>query len=139
VTFEGLREFPGGYDEYLQHFGVDHLDREAVARAALETKRRAQSNAAELDTSSWEDQKKLRNRKKLLPKLRSDVEASISAAEERQKAIQASYASPGFFETASPAELDRLKAEERTLATQIDSLMAQWEALEEESLQLENV
>jgi ATPase subunit of ABC transporter with duplicated ATPase domains len=140
VTFEGLREFPGGYDEYLQHFGVDHLDREAVARAALETKRRAQSDAAELEaTSSWEDQKKLRNRKKLLPKLRSDVEAAISVAEQRQKAIQASYASPGFFESTSHAELDRLKAEERTLATQIDSLMAQWEALEEETLQLENV
>ena len=142
VTFDGLREFPGGYDEYIQAFGVDHLDREAVARAAQQSKaqRRAEAELTEASpelTASWEEQKKLRNRKKLLPKLRSDLEASIDVAERRQKEIQAAYASPGFYETKTPAELELLRKEERTLAEQVEALMAQWEAIEAESTELE--
>jgi ATPase subunit of ABC transporter with duplicated ATPase domains len=141
VTFDGLREFPGGYDEYIQHFGVDHLDREAVARAAQQSK--AQRREMELIepslelTASWEDQKRLRNRKKLLPKLRSDLEASIDVAERRQKEIQAAYASPGFYETKTPAELELLRKEEIALAAQVEVLIAQWEAIEAESAELE--
>ncbi len=142
VTFDGLREFPGGYDEYIQHFGVDHLDREAVARAAQQSKaqRRAEVELTEPSlelTASWEEQKRLRNRKKLLPKLRSDLEASIDVAERRQKEIQAAYASPGFYETKTPAELELLRKEEIALAAQVEVLIAQWEAIEAESTELE--
>jgi ATPase subunit of ABC transporter with duplicated ATPase domains len=145
VTFDGLREFPGGYDEYLQYFGVDHLDREAVARADQQSKqeqretRRREAEAAAAGTPSWDEQKRLRNRKKLLPKLRSDVEAAISAAEQRLKDIQADYASPGFFEGKTQAELTALRAEEQELGRRIDSLMAEWESIELESAQLENI
>lgn len=144
VTFDGLREFPGGYEEYLQHFGVDHLDREAVARAAQQSKQeQRETRRREADggpgTPSWDEQKRLRNRKKLLPKLRSDVEAAISAAEERLKDIQAAYASPGFFEGKTQAELSVLRSEEQELAQRIDALMAEWETIELESAQLENI
>ena len=144
VTFDALREFPGGYDEYLQHFGVDHLDREAVARAAQQSKqeqretRRREADAVP-GTPSWDEQKRLRNRKKQLPKLRSDVEAAIAAAEQRLKDIQAAYASPGFFDGKTQAELGTLRTEEQQLAQRIDALMAEWETIELESAQLENI
>jgi ATPase subunit of ABC transporter with duplicated ATPase domains len=143
VTFDGLREFPGGYDEYLQQFGVDHLDRETVARAAQQSKaqqkeeRREEAGAQ--GTPSWEEQKRLRNRKKQLPKLRADVMDAIAAAEQRQKDIQAAYASPGFFENKTQAELNELKAEEQELERRIEGLMQEWEGIELESTQLENV
>jgi ATPase subunit of ABC transporter with duplicated ATPase domains len=145
VTFDGLQEFPGGYDEYLQHFGVDHLDREAVMRAARDAKaetreaRRADVDAALPGTPSWEEQKRLRNRKKLLPKLRADVESAIAAAEQRQKDIQAAYAAPGFFDGKSQAELSQLRDEERQLAQRIEALFAEWESIEVESAQLEGI
>jgi ABC-type multidrug transport system ATPase subunit len=141
VTFDGLREFPGGYDEYLQHFGVDHLDREAVVRAARDAKaetreaRRADVEASAPGTPSWEEQK----RKKLLPKLRADVESSIAAVEQRQKDIQAAYASPGFFDGKSQAELSQLRDEERQLAQRIEALFVEWESIELESAQLEGL
>jgi ATPase subunit of ABC transporter with duplicated ATPase domains len=143
VTFDGFREFPGGYDEYLQQFGVDHLDREAVARAAQQAKsvekdaRRDEATAQ--GTPSWEDQKRLRNRKKLLPKLRADVEDAIAAAELRQKEIQATYAVPGFFEGKTQAELTKLRDEEQTLVRRVEALMLEWEGIELESAQLEDV
>ncbi|HWO07898.1 MAG TPA: ABC-F family ATPase, partial [Polyangiaceae bacterium] len=144
VTFDGLREFPGGYEEYLQHFGVDHLDREAVARAAQQSKqeqRDARRREAEVaaGTSNWDEQKRLRNRKKLLPKLRSDVESAIAAAEQRAKDIQAAYATPGFFDGKSQAELASLRAEETELGRRIDALMAEWESIELETAQLEDI
>ncbi len=141
VTWDGLREFPGGYDEYIQYFGVDHLDREAVARASQEQaraeKKAEQARAASADGASWEDQKRLRNRKKLLPKLRSEVEAAIAQAEQRQRDMQAEYAEPGFFDGKNPSDLERLREMERALAAEIDSLMLQWESLERESAELE--
>ena len=141
VTFDGLVEFPGGYDEYLQHFGVDHLDREAVARAAQQAKndsreaRRAEAEAP--GTPSWEEQKRLRNRKKLLPKLRADVENAIAAAEQKQKDIQAAYAVPGFFEGKSQSELNDLRREEQELGQRIEALLLEWESIELESALLE--
>jgi ATPase subunit of ABC transporter with duplicated ATPase domains len=144
VTFDGLREFPGGYEEYLQHFGVDHLDRDKVARAAQQTKSlsreaRREAEAAALGTASYQEQKRLRNRKKLLPKLKADVEDAIATAEQRQRDIQALYASPGFFESRAQAELEQLRVEERDLVRRIEALMLDWEALELESAGLEGV
>jgi len=140
VTHDGLREFPGGYAEYLERYGVDHLDREAVAKASREQsrdQRRVREVPDAIDGASWEEQKRLRNRKKQLPKLRADNEAAIASAEQRQKQIQADYASPGFFESKTQNELNALRAEERALATRLNQLMAEWEVLEKESAQLE--
>jgi ABC-type multidrug transport system ATPase subunit len=140
VTHDGLREFPGGYGEYIERYGVDHLDREAVAKASREQsreQRRPRELPEATDGASWEEQKRLRNRKKQLPKLRADNEAAIASAEQRQKQIQADYASPGFFESKSQHELNALRAEERALAARLSQLMQEWEALEHESAQLE--
>jgi ATPase subunit of ABC transporter with duplicated ATPase domains len=140
VTHDGLREFPGGYGEYLQRFGVDHLDREAVAKTSREQtrdQRRPRDLPDPAEAASWEEQKRLRNRKKQLPKLRADTEAAIARAELSQKQIQADYATPGFFETKSPSELQALRAEEKRLGTRLSELLEEWEALERESAELE--
>ena len=139
---EGLREFPGGYEEYIQHFGVDHLDREAVARGAREqskAERRAEQLAAEAENPeepSWEEQKRIRNRRKLVPKMRAEVEASITKAEQRQKEIQARYAEPGFFENKTRIQLDAVRREEADLAARIEGWLLEWEALEKEQTEL---
>jgi ABC-type multidrug transport system ATPase subunit len=141
VTHEGLREYPGGYGEYTARFGVDHLDREAVAKTSREQsrdQRRGKELPQPVETGvNWEEQKRLRNRKKQLPKLRADNEAAIARAELRQKQIQADYAEPGFFDTKSPSELQALRMEERALATRLTELLAEWETLERETTQLE--
>jgi len=142
VTHEGLREYPGGYAEYTERFGVDHLDREAVAKNSREQsreQRRGRELPEPVETVNWEEQKRLRNRKKQLPKLRADNEAAIARAELRQKQLQADYAQPGFFDTKSPSELQALRAEERALATRLTELLAEWETLERENAQLERL
>jgi ATPase subunit of ABC transporter with duplicated ATPase domains len=143
VTQDGLREFPGGYAEYIQNFGVDHLDREGVARASREQSREQQRRSRDLpesnDSLSWEEQKRLRNRKKQLPKLRLEAEAAIAGVERRQKEIQAAYATPGFFESKSPAEITALRKEESGLGPKLERLLHDWEALERENVELEKL
>jgi ATPase subunit of ABC transporter with duplicated ATPase domains len=46
ITPEGLRDFPGGYDDYLARCGDDHLDVEAVVRKARHEKRVARKTEA---------------------------------------------------------------------------------------------
>jgi len=142
VTQDGLREFPGGYAEYIQNFGVDHLDREGVARASREQSREQQrrgKDLPEVPELSWEEQKRLRNRKKQLPKLRVEAEAAIAGVEKRQKEIQAAYATPGFFESKSPAEVTALRKEESSLGPKLERLLQEWEALERENTELQKL
>jgi ATPase subunit of ABC transporter with duplicated ATPase domains len=139
VTHDGLREYPGGYAEYTERFGVDHLDREAVAKTSREQsrdQRRGKEATPETD-ASWEEQKRLRNRKKQLPRLKADNETAIATVERRQKEIQAAYATPGFFESKTPAELAALGSEEKALTGRLETLLGEWEALEKESADLE--
>ena len=67
------------------------------------------------------------------------MEAAIGEAEQRLKDIQAAYATPGFFDGKTPAELTTLRSEEQDLARRIDLLMTEWESIELESAQLENI
>jgi ATPase subunit of ABC transporter with duplicated ATPase domains len=46
ITPDGLRDFSGGYDAYLERAGEDHLDAEEVLRKARQSKRAARADAA---------------------------------------------------------------------------------------------
>jgi energy-coupling factor transporter ATP-binding protein EcfA2 len=142
LTAEGPRDFPGTYAEYLARCGDDHLDADAVASKARLERRQgelqqggrknggARSGAA-VD-ATWEDQKKQRNRMAQLPKQRDRLLAQIEAAEGRKKAIADLYYDPGFFQRTSLADIDALEKEQAELGPKIDSLVAEWEALERE-------
>jgi hypothetical protein len=58
--------------------------------------------------------------------------ASIQAAEERRAAIALLYATPGFFEQTSRADVNALKREDAELGAKIDGWMTEWEGVEKE-------
>ena len=130
VTEDGFRDFPGTYDEYLARSGDDHLDAETVV---LKAKReRAAETAAPAVALSWEEQKRLNNRKKQLPQRRDQVVAAIAEAEARKSFLAAQWCEPGFYERTAKARIAELEQEERALGPRIDQLMSEWEALESE-------
>jgi hypothetical protein len=132
VTPFGFRDFPGTYEEYLANLGDDHLDaREVVLRA----KKEAVISSAPKPASeglSWEEQKRRNNRKKQLPVLRDAALRAIEKAETRKSELRAMWCEPGFYEKTPTAEIAALQAEEKTIVTKIEALMAEWEALENE-------
>jgi hypothetical protein len=81
---------------------------------------------------TWEQQKRRRNRLGKLPAERDRVLEAIAAAEARGKQIEALYCSDGFFERTGAAEVEALEQEKAALGPQIETLMARWEALEQE-------
>ena len=131
ITPQGVRDFPGTYEEYLERCGDDHLDANAVVLRAKATQKQA-TEAAPQTGAAWEEQKKQRNRRKDLPIRRDKVVEELEAAEARKSAIVELYCSQGFFERTDGAEISRLEAEQAELEKRIDALMLEWEKLESE-------
>jgi ABC-type multidrug transport system ATPase subunit len=138
VTEHGFRDFPGTYDEYLARSGDDHLDAEtAVLRAKNEKANGAAVVAAVAPALSYEEQKRRKNRKKQLPGQRDEALAAIERAEKRKAAIGAMWCEPDFYERTGKAEVVALEREEKALGTEIEQLVARWEAIEAELATLE--
>jgi len=138
VTEHGFRDFPGTYEEYLARSGDDHLDVEtAVLRAKSEKANGAVAAAVAVPALSYEEQKRRKNRKKQLPGQRDEALAAIERAEKRKAAIGAMWCEPGFYERTGKAEVVALEREEKALGTEIDQLVARWEAIEAELESLE--
>jgi ABC-type multidrug transport system ATPase subunit len=133
VTPEGPRDFNGSYSEYLAKCGDDHLDADAVVLKNVSKKSERPAFGANANTTlSWEEQKKLRNRKNQLPSRRDKVLASIEAAEARKKDIAAIFARPGFFERSLKSEILSLQQEDAKLASDIEAWIKEWEQIEAE-------
>ncbi len=134
----GRNDFPGTYEEYLARCGDDHLDASAVAQkdkdAKLLAREKATGAAAAVAASgsSWDEQKKKRNRWKELPAKRDKVVQAIEASEARKKAIEALYCEPGFFERTSKADVAAFDREQKELDGKIEALMEEWESIEKE-------
>jgi ATPase subunit of ABC transporter with duplicated ATPase domains len=133
VTPDGLRDFPGTYAEYLERCGDDHLDADAVVLKTKVARMTPRDDVQAPESGlSWDEQKRLRNRKNALPARREKVLASIDAAEARKKAIAEQYASPGFFEKTTKEALKALEREDAELASKLDRFMTEWEEIETE-------
>ncbi|MEZ4393229.1 MAG: ABC-F family ATP-binding cassette domain-containing protein [Polyangiales bacterium] len=130
VTAEGIRDFPGTYDDYLSRAGDDHLDGDAVALRAKETQRT--QKAALSGGAAYAEERRKRSLVTSLTTRRDKALAAISAAEARKEEITARWSDEGFYATASEAEQAALAAEEAALGPRIDALLAEWESLEEE-------
>jgi ATPase subunit of ABC transporter with duplicated ATPase domains len=128
LTPVGPRDFPGTFAEYLQRSGDDHLDAEAVLKRAPKV---AKSKSPD-KSLSWEAEKKERNRIAALPAKRDKVLARIDVAEARKKEIAAFYEDPTFYQRTPPAEIDRLVKESESLHDEIEQLLLEWEAIENE-------
>ena len=124
---------PGTYAEYVARAGDDHLDIDAVSlKAKSASAAQSKSSPPPAAGLSWEEQKKRRNRLGTMPARRDKLLAQIEAAEARKKAIADSYAQDGFFERTSPAEVQKLEAESLELGKQVETWLAEWEAIETE-------
>jgi ATPase subunit of ABC transporter with duplicated ATPase domains len=135
LTPAGPRDFPGSYAEYVAKCGDDHLDADTVVLKARQARQGEGGDGGAADSASretWEQQKRRRNRLGKLPAERDRVLEAIAAAEARGKQIEALYCSDGFFERTGAAEVEALEQEKAALGPQIETLMARWEALEQE-------
>ena len=124
----GIRDFDGGYDEYIARCGDDHLDADTVALKARQEKRQAK----EAKSRPAESDAKRRQRVKELTSKRDKAAAAIEKAEARIHAINDLFCNPGFFDKTPPAEIKKLEGEQKQLNTRLEELLPEWETAESE-------
>ncbi len=128
ITREGIHDFPGSYDEYIERCGDDHLDSGAVLRKARTSKRKARARK-EKGRPARSGESPARQRKRLEGRLEQLTE-EIQTAEKRIDALNQRFCTPDFFAVTPADERVSLEAEHRALTQQLGERLEEWEALE---------
>jgi ABC-type multidrug transport system ATPase subunit len=135
ITPEGIRDFRGTYEEYLDRLGDDHLDAgAALLRVKRERQRREEPAGSGRGKASRDpaEERETQRRHKRLAAERDEVTAKLQQLEHRVHEINEKFCSPAFFDSAARGEVQRLEAEQKRLNGEIATLMTRWEALEAE-------
>jgi ATPase subunit of ABC transporter with duplicated ATPase domains len=130
---DGLQDFDGTYEEYLERCGDDHLDAEAVLMKARREKKAAKEREAVRASRSDGETKALQ---KKLSTRRDQITAEIEKAEARVHAINELFCDPTFFDRTPRAEVSKLENEQKQLNEKNERLMKEWESLEAELVAL---
>jgi ATPase subunit of ABC transporter with duplicated ATPase domains len=129
ISADGINDFRGTYDEYLERCGDDHLDADAVV---LKAKRDKKKSAAKPKPRSREEERAEQKRLKKLSQRRDQVTAEIEKAEARIHEINELFCDPTYFERTPQPEVRKREAEQKKLSAKVEELMAEWEELEGE-------
>jgi len=147
ITPDGPRDFLGGYDDFLAAKGDDHLDADAVVLKAKKAKKgkgggnkspRA-ADDGQAPPADRAERKKLKNRRKALPRKRDELMAEIEQAEREKAELDARFEDPGFYMKTSHDEFERLDQKRKRTVERIRTLEREWEAVEEELEKLETI
>jgi ATPase subunit of ABC transporter with duplicated ATPase domains len=119
---QGLNDFRGTYEEYVERCGDDHLDAEVVLRQARKEKRgrkARQANPAK--------------QKQQAGALRKEIERlteKIERAEARVHEINEIFCDPRYFDRTPPKEVHKLEQEQKKLTSEVEELMERWEEVD---------
>ena len=128
ITKNGINDFPGTYEEYLERCGDDHLDSDVALRKKRAAKRKAKTREGRTRGPAAGDR---RRRREIEGRLQHSM-AELEQAEGRVAAINELFCDAAFFERTPRSEVNELEAERRELSARIDRLMKEWETLENE-------
>ena len=130
IGASGLQAFEGTYEEYVAKCGDDHLDAETVA---LKVKREKRRKKAAVKRGGG---RKASNRTRELTNRRDQLTAAIEAAEARVNEINETFCDPTYFDRTAPKEVRKLEQEQTGLKEEIETMMSEWAAVEEELAEL---
>jgi ATPase subunit of ABC transporter with duplicated ATPase domains len=129
ITPDGLRDFRGTYEEYLERLGDDHLDAEAVLLRVKRDKKKGTPPPAPLAAG---DEREARKRLRELTARRDRLTAEIDRAEARVGEINETFCDPTYFERTPRDKVAKLEGEQKKLAAKVEELMGEWEEVEGE-------
>jgi ATPase subunit of ABC transporter with duplicated ATPase domains len=141
-------DYEGTYEEYVHYCGDDHLDVDTVVLKARREKRRAKVAASESEAGAdeaaptadegGERPKKIsKNRLRQMKSRSEKLLVEVEKAEARIEEINQVFCDPTFYERSEPAAVRRLEEEQKGLQAEVEALMSQWEAAEEELANLQ--
>ncbi|RLE22421.1 MAG: ABC-F family ATPase [Acidobacteria bacterium] len=129
ITPDGINDFRGSYEEYLERCGDDHLDSRAVLKKAREQKRQKKGRKNGNQVQPVDDEKQRLKRQKDLKLRLGVVENSIEEAEKKIEKLDALFCRPDFYDSRDDTEIRRLTADRDTLKSEVERLTTEWETL----------
>ena len=129
IKSDGIRDYPGTYEEYVHACGDDHLDVDTVILKAKREKQNTKGGRGRKSASQGGNAKALR---KKLQERQDGLTAKIEAAEARIKKIDGMFCAANYFTQTPPAEVRKAEAERNDLEREVSALMAEWAQIEEE-------
>ena len=126
ISPDGLQDFVGSYDEYVEQCGDDHLDSESVRLKVRREKRREKVGKG----NSAENADREKHSRKL-KRQQATVTQQIEVKESRIAEINELFCDPSFFDRESPKKVRALEQEQKQLTTEVQGLMEEWGTLEE--------
>jgi ATPase subunit of ABC transporter with duplicated ATPase domains len=137
ITPEGINDFHGTYEEYLERCGDDHLDAKAVLRKKRAAKR---NDKATNEPSAKGRQRKSGNgakrRRKQLDQQLDEATRGVAEIELRLGVINEQFCDPTFFQKTPRDEISALETEHSELSAQLSTRMQEWESCERELAEL---
>ena len=130
ITEDGIRDYRGTYAEYVHFRGDDYLDADTVVQKARKEKRARGRDSGVRGAGGGAVRKRPTRRERELKAWGERLTDRIEVAEARVAEIDAVFAAPSFYETASPDEVGALQAERRGLTEEVARLMQEWEDVE---------
>ncbi len=131
ITPNGIRDYPGTYEEYIHSCGDDHLDVDRVVLKAKKEKR--QKDAPTRRPTGGNSKAELTIVRERL----DTVTAKMEATESRIAAIDAMFCQPDYFTRTPGDEVRGLEGERTRCQGEVASLVAEWEKLERTVAKLE--
>jgi ABC-type sulfate/molybdate transport systems ATPase subunit len=146
IEAHGIRDFHGGYDEYVAACGDDHLDVGAVSMRELRARSSevrprpvtaARAKEKPPRSGGGTDGKARRRRAAELSAERDRLLGEIEQAETHLAEIHTRFADPAFYADTGHAEVRALKDQEGEAAGRVERLLEEWGAVERELARLE--
>jgi len=124
LTEEGLHIHSGSYDEYLENFGNDYLDR-------LATKKKLQKKETGEQGKIYQKRKEERKRLQQIEKKITLIESEIQSLETALESIMQKFADENFY-SGPFEEIQKAENEKKRLTEALHQKMEEWETLQSE-------
>ncbi|KPK64933.1 MAG: ABC transporter ATP-binding protein [Gemmatimonas sp. SG8_38_2] len=139
IRWDGIRDYPGTYEEYVHACGDDHLDVDRVVLKARKAKQRKKDTTqpAPHTKSRRSEIRTLESQLKKSRRRLEEITARIEVAEARVVEIDEIFCQPNYFAQTPAQEVHALEQERSSIQSELTDLMSEWERLEEKIDSLE--
>ena len=121
---DGVRDFSGSYQEYLDKFGDDYLCRDLPIST---TRRQTKVKNSPPQELSYDERKKLLREISRLKKQSTRFETLVEETEQKIFAIEAKFGVEDFYRHTTPGEVQKLQVKKRELSDELSGHLREWE------------
>ncbi len=132
ISRDGIKDFQGTYDEYLERCGDDHLDADSVVLKAKREKKKERERKQGGGGKGGGDDRERAKQLKQLQRQRDDLTAEIEKAEARVNEINEIFCDPTYFDRTPPKQVAKLEKEQKDLTVKVEGWMEAWAEVEGE-------